>query len=94
MLQYFGTFIKLAVDVERGILAGGGAYHADAESALLEDDSRQDDIWGADWNPGSQRIEFSAIINIRPRDGNRGMEIRDPALRERIERVVRRLLGR
>ncbi len=46
MLEAFGGYIKLAVDVERGILAGGGAMHADCESALLDDGSAQDNIWG------------------------------------------------
>ena len=33
MLEEHGDFIKLAVDVERQILAGGGAYHSDCEVA-------------------------------------------------------------
>ena len=32
MLQVFGNFIKLAVDVDRAILAGGGNLHADCEN--------------------------------------------------------------
>ena len=92
MLEELETYIKLAVDVERSILAGGGEYHADCEEALLEDGSRQQDIWGADWYPESNRVEFVALINIRPRQGNRGMEIEDPMLREKIETIVRRLL--
>lgn len=31
MLESLGTYIKLAVDIERGILAGGGALHADCD---------------------------------------------------------------
>jgi hypothetical protein len=46
MLEEPKTYIKLAVDVERDILAGGGEYHADCEEVLLEDGSRQEDIWG------------------------------------------------
>ena len=38
------TYIKLAVDIQRAILAGGGVMHADCESALLEDGSTQEDI--------------------------------------------------
>lgn len=34
MLQVFGDFIKLAVDVERNVLAGGGALHADCEKDI------------------------------------------------------------
>ncbi len=40
MLQTLETYIKLAVDVQRGILAGGGTMHADCEAVLLEDSSQ------------------------------------------------------
>ncbi len=92
MLEELKTYIKLAVDVERGVLAGGGEYHADCEEMLLEDGSRQEDIWGADWYPESKTVEFIALINIRPRQGNRGMEIENPELRAKIEMIIRRLL--
>lgn len=92
MLEELTTYIKLAVDVEREVLAGGGEYHADCEELLLEDGSRQENIWGADWYPESRRVEFGALINIRPQQGNRGMEIEAPTLREKIEVIVRRLL--
>ena len=85
MLEELETYIKLAIDVERNVLAGGGEYHADCEEILLEDGSRQEDIWGADWYPESRKVEFGALINIRPNQDNRGMEIEDPKLREKIE---------
>ena len=92
MLEELETYIKLAVDVERNILAGGGEYHADCEEVLLEDGSRQENIWGADWYSESRTVGFGALINIRPQQDNRGMEIENPKLRERIETVVRTLL--
>ena len=48
MMQTLGSYIKLAVDVGRGILAGGNELHADCEQALLDDGSQQAEIWGAD----------------------------------------------
>lgn len=51
MLETLGSYLKLAVDIEREILAGGGEYHADCEAVLLENRSQQVDIWGADWYP-------------------------------------------
>ncbi|HLO15823.1 MAG TPA: DUF5674 family protein [Anaerolineales bacterium] len=51
MMETLETYIKLAVDVQRNILAGGGAMHVDCEAVLLEDGSQQEFIWGADWNP-------------------------------------------
>jgi len=73
MMQSLETYIKLAVDLERGILAGGGVMHADCESALLEDGSAQENIWGADWNPASQQVTFESLINIRPVQDNPSM---------------------
>jgi hypothetical protein len=92
MLEGLETYIKLAVDVERSIVAGGGEYHADCEEVLLEDGSRQEDIWGVDWYPEHRKVEFGALINIRPDQGNRSMEIEDPNLRAKIETMIRRLL--
>jgi hypothetical protein len=93
MLEELETYIKLAVDVERNILAGGGEYHADCEETLLEDGSRQEDVWGADWYPDSRMVAFSALINIRPHQKNLGMEIQDPQVRRKIETIIHRLLG-
>ena len=90
-LHALGSYIKLAVDVHRKVLAGGGALHADCESALLEDGSQQIDVWGADWIPGTQEVTYESLINIRPRQGNRGLELRDPALREQVASIVREL---
>jgi len=92
MLQTLETYIKLAVDIERGILAGGGVMHADCESALLENGSTQEDIWGADWNPTSLQVTFEALINIRPRQSNPSMEILDPLRRDRVAKIARQLL--
>jgi hypothetical protein len=92
MLEELETYVKLVVDVERGILAGGGEYHADCEEVLLEDGSRQEDLWGADWYPESKTVEFVALINIRPRQNNRGMEIENRGLRTKVETIIRRFL--
>ena len=92
MLDTLGTYIKVAVDIRRGILAGGGILHADCEAELLNDGSRQEDIWGADWFPESQEVHFEAIINIRPRQNNPSMLIQDPSIRSRVESIVKKLL--
>jgi len=93
MLQMLGTYIKLAVDIERNILAGGGEFHADCEAALLENDSEQKNIWGADWNPFTQEVTFESFINIRPSQNNRSMEIQDVLIRDRVAQITKNLLG-
>ena len=93
MLAEYELMIKIAVDVRRKILAGGGVMHADCEAALLDNGSEQDDIWGANWYPAEQRIEFEALINIRPRQNNRSMVLQSEELRQSVETVTRQILG-
>ena len=93
MLEILSSYIKLAVDIEREILAGGGEYHADCEAVLLENGSKQVDVWGADWYPLTQEVGYESLINIRPHQNNRSMEIQDPVIRERVARIVQQLLG-
>lgn len=93
MLEMLETYVKLAVDIERNILAGGGAMHADCEAVLLEDGSQQEFIWGADWDASAQQVTFESLINIRPRQNNPSMEILDPEIRKRVADVTVRLLG-
>ena len=93
MLQMLQTYIKLAVDIDRGILAGGGAMHADCESVLLDDGSQQEFIWGADWDPSAQQVTFESLINIRPRQNNPAMEILDSDIQKKIAEITKRLLG-
>ena len=37
MLKALETYIKLAVDIERDIIAGGGVLHADCEAVLIDE---------------------------------------------------------
>ena len=93
MLEVLQDYIKLAVDVRRRILAGGGGLHADCEAALLEIGSQPDDIWGADWVPEGEEVRYESFINIRPKRGNRSMVIQNPVLRAEVEAIVRERFG-
>ena len=93
MLEEYGSMVKLAVDIRRHALAGGGEMHADCELLLLESGSEQDDIWGANWYPADERIEFEALINIRPRLGNRGILVQSQEIRQSIAHITRQILG-
>ena len=93
MLEEYENMIKIVVDIRRRFLSGGGEMHSDCESALLESGSEQDDLWGANWYPNEQRIEFESLINIRPRLGNRSILIQDENLRKQVESITRESLG-
>ena len=92
MLEFLDDYIKVAVDINEGVLAGGGIMHADCETILLQNGSKQENIWGADWHPQAKRVEFQSLINIRPRQNNRSMEIQDQKIRQKLEGIVRSLL--
>jgi hypothetical protein len=93
MSKLLGDRIKLAVDIRRGILAGGGALHADCRSALMEAGSQPEDIWGATWRPRTKLLMYDSQINIRPCQGNRTITVTLPAVRAQIDRIARDLLG-
>jgi hypothetical protein len=94
---YFEDMVKYVVDLRLGVIALGGELHADAEQLLLDEGSRQEDVWGANYYPGAgeeQCVEYTALINIRPSVGNRGMEIEDAAVRARVRELTFSLIGR
>lgn len=93
MLEALDTYIKVAVDIQRGILAGGGILHADCKAVLINGGSRQEDIWGADWIPSTHEVRYEALMNIRPRQGNPSMEILNPDIRGCVGEIVKNLLG-
>jgi len=92
MLQQHKFYIKTAVDIERRILVGGGGLHADCEEKLLDDGSRQQDIWAASFMPITGKIIYESMVNLRPRQ-NRSMEILDSNIRERVAQLVNEFLG-
>jgi Protein of unknown function (DUF5674) len=93
--ERFGDMVKAVVDVSRGVMAIGGELHADEEAALLDDGSRQADLWGINLYPGERGaawIEFDSMINVRPGQGNRTRDVADERLREAIRGIVAALV--
>jgi hypothetical protein len=93
---YFGDMVKFVVDVRRRVAAVGGELHADAEQVLLTRGSSQADVWGANYYPGQgpdDCIEYTALINIRPSQGNPSMEIQDAETRRHIREIAHALIG-
>lgn len=84
--QRFGDLVKAVVDIEQGIMALGGDLHADEEAVLLEQGSRQENLWGINLYPQEsqdKRIEFDSVINIRPSVGNCSRSVTDSKVREK-----------
>ncbi|MEH2355980.1 DUF5674 family protein [Nostoc sp.] len=92
MLQQHKFYIRTAVDIERRVLVGGGGLHADCKEKLLDDGSRQQDIWAASFMPITGKIIYESMVNLRPRQ-NRSMELLDPKIRERVAQLINEFLG-
>ena len=94
---YFGDMVKFVVDVRRRVAAVGGEIQADGEAELLARGSAQADLWGANYYPGQGPdgcLEYTALINIRPSQGNRSMEIQDAETRRAVREITHALIGR
>lgn len=91
-IRSFGDFVKAVVDVAVGVMAIGGELHADEEAILLDNGSRQADLWGINLYPanfGAEGwLEFDSMINVRPSQGNRTRSVDDPEIRQGIETVI------
>lgn len=84
--------VKVVVDIEKQILAMGGELHMDCADELIAAESEPKNLWGANVYPQDRRIDFTSLINIRPQDNNRSMEITRPDIQEKVEVVIRNLL--
>jgi hypothetical protein len=90
--QMYGSFVKADVDVAKEILIVGMELHADGEAELLDQGSKQADLWGINLYPAkfgtTEFVEFDSMINIRPSQGNFSRGVEDPAVREKIQAIV------
>jgi hypothetical protein len=93
--RWFGDMVKIVVDIERKWIGVGGELHPDAEELLIENGSRSADIWGVNlypWHIPKHRIEYTALINIRPWQENPSLEIQKNAIRRTVLEIVESLV--
>jgi hypothetical protein len=96
--RMFGNFVKAVVDVQRRIVAMDAELHADEEALLLENGSRQEDLWGINIYPfldrnGPDFVEFDSMINLRPSQGNRSRGVENADTRNKIISIVNEWIG-
>jgi len=95
--KMFGNLVKAVVDVEKEIIAVDGELHADEQALLLEDGSKQENLWGINIYPdesGKDFIEFDSVINIRPSQQNRSRGIDNPEIKKKVLEIVNKLVKR
>ena len=92
MSKDFEGYIKVVVDVENDMLAGGGKRHFEAEKILIEQGSRQEDLWGGGLDLEIGEIDYNSIINVRPRDQNFSRDIMTREIRKKFDKIVKKFL--
>ncbi|MBU1083236.1 hypothetical protein KKE14_02250 [Patescibacteria group bacterium] len=93
--ERFGDLVKAVVDIESRTMALGSELHADEEAALLEQGSKQNNLWGINLYPDILNdgwIEFDSMINVRPSLNNRSRSIEDETIRKKIVEIVNNLI--
>lgn len=93
--EFYGEMVKGVVDLEREIIALGGEYHMDANNVLIENGSAQPNVWGFNIYPnleGEEFIEYTSLINIRPQAGNRTMLVEDESIKDKIKKIIEKLV--
>ena len=90
-VESFGNLVKAVVDLDRGLVAVDAELHSDLEALLLQDGSKQKNLWGINIYPemqGEEFIEFDSLINIRPSQGNKSRGVENQETRAKIVAIV------
>ena len=94
--KMFGKLVKAVVDVGMGHMVVDAPMHADEETLLLENGSKQSDLWGINLRPDfiktDQFIEFDSMINLKPGQGNRTRSVDSPDIRKKIIAIVEKVV--
>jgi hypothetical protein len=90
--KMFGELVKADVDIAKKIVIIDMPMHYDGEAELLENGSKQKDIWGINLHPADYGtddfIEFDSMINLRPSQGNPSRDVLDQTVRQTIITIV------
>ena len=87
--EQFEVYIKTVIDIQKRICSAGCDRHFDSERLLLENGSKQDDLWGGGIDLETKSIDFNSFINIRPQQGNTSNEIQDQNIRTEFKELMK-----
>lgn len=90
--KHFSGYIKIVLDIEKEILAGGADRHCEEEKALLETGSKQENLWGGGYDATTKEIDYNSIINLRPNQGNPSRDILAEETRKKFDNIVKKTL--
>ena len=77
------------IDVERKVCSAGMDRHFEGEEILLDQGSKQSNVWGGGMDVTTKVVDFNSFINIRPNDNNTSNEIQNTEIRKRYEELTK-----
>ncbi len=84
-------FAKAAVDIAKKTVSVGGEFHVDCAEELIGNGSSFKNVWGINIYLDGH-IDFISLINIRPAQGNKTMDIADVNVRQAIKEIIEHLI--
>ncbi len=87
--EQFESYIKTVIDIHKKICSAGANRHFESEKVLLDQGSKQVNLWGGGIDLETKAIDFNSFINIRPSQNNKSNEIQDENIRTEYEKLTR-----
>ncbi|MEK7526589.1 MAG: DUF5674 family protein [Patescibacteria group bacterium] len=92
--EEYKDYIKITVDIDKGVVAIGGQFHADAEMVMMQEyNCKQSSIWGGGYQISKDTFIVDALINMRPSDNNPSSDILNPEKREKFLTLAKQKLA-
>ena len=86
--EVFEVYIKTVIDINKKVCSAGMDRHFEGEQMLLNQGSKQSDLWGGGVDLETKSIDFNSFINIRPNDNNTSNEIQDIEIRNKYGELM------
>ncbi|MCL5970511.1 MAG: DUF5674 family protein [Patescibacteria group bacterium] len=87
--EEFDVYIKTVIDIQKKVCSAGQNRHFESEKLLLEQGSKQSNLWGGGIDLETKIIDCNSFINIRPSDNNTSNEIQDSEKRKQFEDLMK-----
>lgn len=87
--EQFDSYIKTVIDIEKKVCSAGCDRHYESEKLLLDQGSKQENLWGGGIDLDTKTIDGNSFINIRPLQNNTSNEIQDKDIRDAFENQMK-----
>lgn len=86
--EQFDEYVKTVIDIEKKMCSAGMDRHFEGEQILLQQGSKQSDVWGGGIDVVTKEIDYNSFINIRSRDNNPKNEIQSESLKQQYHQLT------